>query len=595
MEIPHLHSDDVESLSDTTKKKEKKAKKAAPFIHVPVPVQIEAAKNVPPEAQRAMAELGDDDKTKKRKKAKKKVGHTLLSDKEEIEQPAVDAARVENTPERQSAEDHEDTEDHEADEEDDDTEAEAEIKEIEEIGGEKSPKPESNKKPKDQEFLGELLISDRARRLYELEEAQRAEIAAELEAEVSEEVDDRALLEQLAEEIAELDEEALDPQTTTEDEPDDTTTQPVGASRGTSSSSSTLPVPTPISTTSSTTPPANPTPPVPAAVGGSGGALPPVPVMTASASPNMQPAAPNIAPTPASMPQVEAMPNRRAERRGLLTGLLVGGVIEHVRHKRRERKMDKEHSKQIKNLSAEQQAVAIQTAEKEKASSRKQTALESQLSRLKAQVSRITPEQSTIAEPITPERSFNNPLDRFLSVPTSEKPAAKISEKPTLKSKEKSPEEIAKERAVLEQTWAAEQESFEKQREVPNDRRVETSSWHSIEVDKKTGKAVEDPTITYGEEFKYEQHQEQLRRDVEDASIESASMRERYVEPHMRLPSEQIAPIIPASSQAQTSLTNKKPATNQDEDDDSGIQVVDIILWGILAVVVVIIFRVLAG
>lgn len=45
---------------------------------------------------------------------------------------------------------------------------------------------------------------------------------------------------------------------------------------------------------------------------------------------------------------------------------------------------------------------------------------------------------------------------------------------------------------------------------VEKGHRVETSAWHRIEVDEKTGRTVEKPTIDYGEAFKREQQQEKL-------------------------------------------------------------------------------------
>ncbi len=55
---------------------------------------------------------------------------------------------------------------------------------------------------------------------------------------------------------------------------------------------------------------------------------------------------------------------------------------------------------------------------------------------------------------------------------------------------------------------------------VADGRRVETSAWHRIEIDEKTGKAVENPEIAYGEEFKHERRQEILRVSADDDTKE---------------------------------------------------------------------------
>lgn len=56
-------------------------------------------------------------------------------------------------------------------------------------------------------------------------------------------------------------------------------------------------------------------------------------------------------------------------------------------------------------------------------------------------------------------------------------------------------------RAITEQTY-----------HEPEGSKVEASAWHRIEIDKKTGKAVENPDVAYGEEFQHEQ-QEVLREN----------------------------------------------------------------------------------
>jgi len=58
------------------------------------------------------------------------------------------------------------------------------------------------------------------------------------------------------------------------------------------------------------------------------------------------------------------------------------------------------------------------------------------------------------------------------------------------------------------------QEITEETYQTSEGRRVETSAWHRIEIDEKTGKAVEDPEVAYGEEFRREKRQETLKKDA---------------------------------------------------------------------------------
>lgn len=60
--------------------------------------------------------------------------------------------------------------------------------------------------------------------------------------------------------------------------------------------------------------------------------------------------------------------------------------------------------------------------------------------------------------------------------------------------------------------------------ELPPDRRVETSAWHRIEIDTKTGKLVEKPSLEYGEEYYRERAHEAapLDDDVKVAAGEVA-------------------------------------------------------------------------
>jgi hypothetical protein len=61
--------------------------------------------------------------------------------------------------------------------------------------------------------------------------------------------------------------------------------------------------------------------------------------------------------------------------------------------------------------------------------------------------------------------------------------------------------------------------------ELPPDRQVQNSVWHRIELDSRTGRAVEAPTLAYGQAFKQEQHPEmELQQPSEDMAAASGQL-----------------------------------------------------------------------
>ncbi len=67
------------------------------------------------------------------------------------------------------------------------------------------------------------------------------------------------------------------------------------------------------------------------------------------------------------------------------------------------------------------------------------------------------------------------------------------------------------------------QEERQRAPEVPEGRHIERSQWHSMEVDNKTGKVVENPaTFAYGEAFQQERRQEQFQDPLRDNGVNGA-------------------------------------------------------------------------
>lgn len=129
---------------------------------------------------------------------------------------------------------------------------------------------------------------------------------------------------------------------------------------------------------------------------------------------------------------------RVGEHRGALSGLLVGGAVEHFMHKGREKRMARRFERQTRQLKQQQETTQLYQTEQHRQHAEQGRQLEAVERRLDT----------------TP-------------------PA---------------PEQLAR-------------QSSDERLAVPDDHRLETSAWHTIEVDAKTGKAVEKPTFEYGHEY----------------------------------------------------------------------------------------------
>jgi len=96
----------------------------------------------------------------------------------------------------------------------------------------------------------------------------------------------------------------------------------------------------------------------------------------------------------------------------------------------------------------------------------------------------------------------------------------------------------------------------EKPIELPREHHLEHSAWHAIEVDNKTGHAVEAPVLTYGQEFKRELHQE-TRRQEEEIAAELAG----YSAVNTQFSNTQASTTFNASNNATTPTDLSSPQT----------------------------------
>lgn len=187
---------------------------------------------------------------------------------------------------------------------------------------------------------------------------------------------------------------------------------------------------------------------------------------------------PNIAKRPEQdLNDVAIRAEQYGTRRGLLTGLFVGGLIEHTRHKRRERRQARlaesqqaAQNKQISRLQFEQQEQLLKTGTLDRQFNHFRRLTNLELAGL---------HRRTIAE-------------RIPNQPQAERLAAKP---------EQPHQKVFEQREALRPP-----EEIDEPAQLAPGRRLETSAWHRIEVDTKTGKAVEQPTLAYGHEF-WQEHQ----------------------------------------------------------------------------------------
>jgi hypothetical protein len=266
--------------------------------------------------------------------------------------------------------------------------------------------------------------------------------------------------------------------------------------------------------------------------------VPPIPPF----NPNLNPAMRGGNSTPATpiTPAANRLPNpnpntlnqfqeRRHNGQAILAGILVGGLIEHIRHKRREKRMEKAHAKEVKELGKAQEASREQIRRqdiKSDETERKKTLLERQLERLQKAPTELIPLTATKVEAAPLEASVQTIEKAEKAVKTAKAEAViHHTERPKVE-KELSEAETAIKKA--QEAVERAHQNIELPPELPPDRKVENSAWHRIEIDKKTGNAVKDPTLAYGEEYHHEQHQEQLRKAADTESSEGSKLLEQY-------------------------------------------------------------------
>jgi len=168
-----------------------------------------------------------------------------------------------------------------------------------------------------------------------------------------------------------------------------------------------------------------------------------------------------------SAEDAEYLAAKHAQRSALFTGLFVGALYEHFKHRRRERRDDKrakDKNRQFQQFRRDQRFYGEEQVKRQAESQRK---LESAEDRLASTERRLE------------ERAR---LDK----------RARLERQP-----------------VIQATPVNHEYPEAAQRlEVPPEHRLEKSAWHTIEVDSRTGKPVEQAAFSYGDEYYKERRQE---------------------------------------------------------------------------------------
>lgn len=185
-----------------------------------------------------------------------------------------------------------------------------------------------------------------------------------------------------------------------------------------------------------------------------------------------------------------------ARRHGdMLTGLIAGWALVRTF---RNRKMIKQNAKETKKqFDTQERAMANLSQQNNQLRERANRAEQAQAQQVAPNRFRPAPAES-VTQPLAPRPETAAMRPQALA---PELTAASAAEK-------------------VRQIHEQQEEALRRQTlEVPPEHEVVRSQWHSIEVDKKTGRAVEQPTgFEYGEAFQQERRREQLQDKLQDAN-----------------------------------------------------------------------------
>lgn len=252
-----------------------------------------------------------------------------------------------------------------------------------------------------------------------------------------------------------------------------------------------------------------------------------VPTYNVSGSSSVSSMTPNIHPNIASTNMAPGTPNvtgvthnaesaafRRGRSRGLIAGLVVGGGIEHIRHKRRERRMERKFAaerKETERKLVDQHWNQVREAESSKiqeATAEKYRATDRLVAPTPLERDSRANQTRTSTEVLRQRAEIQTEIEKKLAAERAEE-----------KRKETN--------RVITKTEEIEQDRQREQLELAEGHRMERSAWHNIEVDSH-GKTVQETSFEYGHEYYQERGHEtgprtmQVKHHLDEAAGEIA-------------------------------------------------------------------------
>ncbi len=192
---------------------------------------------------------------------------------------------------------------------------------------------------------------------------------------------------------------------------------------------------------------------------------------------------------------------RAAQGRGVAAGFLFAALWARHRGKKLRRNFNEllgKQDKELKKTKEDQHFYAAEQASKQAETDRRLSAAEQRYTYAERQLaSRSQPEAQYAAGPL-PERNPGINGQREV-VPVSPETMAQMQKNQRGGQPEQAPQEIPE------------------QLNVPPEHRLESSAWHTIEVDARTGRPVEQPTFAYGREYYQERKHESEPADQRSA------------------------------------------------------------------------------
>lgn len=245
-------------------------------------------------------------------------------------------------------------------------------------------------------------------------------------------------------------------------------------------------------------------------------------------NPNTQPSVPSEANRNAQPLQAQDLEKRPViieKHNHFLAGLIVGGLYEHFKHRKREKQLKKDHEKTKQQVSELQNQQFAQKEQLKKAHTELQAV---QLKNVQSVLSHEGVQKNEVSSTVSREQIPSSTPTRVGEVVTDTvKAAAELAAVPYVMAAEKrqqsetprtteftSVKSSQEKQQTKPETPAPVIEIQDEPLEVPEGSHIEMSSWHRIEVDNKTGRAVEDPSNAYGHEFEVEHRQEMKAEDT---------------------------------------------------------------------------------